>query len=61
VNPGDVVLADDDGVVFAAPSQIEAARANIAAVRANEDRLEDPEALSAAMRKLVVGVVIDRT
>jgi 4-hydroxy-4-methyl-2-oxoglutarate aldolase len=59
VHPGDLVLADDDGVVFASAARIRDALAAIAEVIANEDRLRDPSALEQAIGRVVAATRIE--
>ena len=53
VEPGDVVLADDDGVVFASVARVQGALETIQKIIANEKRLKDPAALEQAMQGLL--------
>jgi len=60
VEAGDVVLADDDGIVFASPARV---REGLDALRrgiANEQELQDDAALVRTLRALVGRVTIDR-
>jgi 4-hydroxy-4-methyl-2-oxoglutarate aldolase len=60
VNPGDIVLADDDGIVFVSPAALAEALAAIEKGVANEKRWEDPAALLEAIRTIVGRATIER-
>ncbi len=61
VNPGDIVLADDDGIVFASPAALTEALAAIEKGVANEKRWEDPAALLEVIRMIVGRATIERS
>jgi 4-hydroxy-4-methyl-2-oxoglutarate aldolase len=59
VEPGDLVIGDDDGVVFASPARVRDALAAIHKVMANEERLRDDAALAQAVRGELANVRIE--
>jgi 4-hydroxy-4-methyl-2-oxoglutarate aldolase len=61
VSPGDLVVADDDGVVFASPAAVTAALDALDKVLANEKRWEDPAALLQAFAMIVSKTPIERS
>jgi regulator of RNase E activity RraA len=61
VNPGDIVLADEDGIVFASPAALEQALPAIEKGVANEKKWEDPAALLELVRMIVGRATIERS